>query len=122
MHVSILFLNYILVSQVWNILSRYTGQFSFGHSVFLCIGSYTSTILFINYNITPWVGMIIGTLVAILVGLFIGFLSFRYRLRGAYFTLGTLAFAEIMRIVVQNTKFFNKSQGFLIPLDRKSVV
>lgn len=117
MHVSILILYYTLVSQAWNILSGYTGQFSFGHAVFLGIGAYTSTILFINYNITPWVGMIIGTLVAILVGLFIGFLSFRYRLRGAYFTLGTLAFAEIMRIVVQNTKFFNKSQGFLIPLD-----
>src|SRR5690625_6119746 len=67
MHVSILILYYTLVSQAWNILSGYTGQFSFGHAVFLGIGAYTSSILFINYNITPSSCMIIVMLLAILV-------------------------------------------------------
>ena len=117
MHLSIMVLYFALASQAWNILSGYSGQFSFGHAAFFGIGAYISTILLINYNITPWVGMIVGALVAMIVGLIIGFLSFRYKLRGAYFSLGTLAFAEILRIIVQNTEYFNKSQGFLIPLD-----
>ncbi|MGO4887596.1 branched-chain amino acid ABC transporter permease [Anaerobacillus sp. MEB173] len=117
LHIGILILYYALVSQAWNLLSGYSGQFSFGHAAFFGTGAYVSTILLTNYAISPWIGMLIGAGIAAVIGLFIGFLSFRYKLRGAYFALGTLAFAEILRIIVQNSSYFNKTLGMLIPLD-----
>ncbi|AOV07420.1 branched-chain amino acid ABC transporter permease [Sporosarcina ureilytica] len=117
MHISILILYYSLVSQAWNILSGYSGQFSFGHAVFFGTGAYTSSILLTKYAMTPWIGMLIGAAFAVIIGLVIGFLSFRYKLRGAYFALGTLAFAEMLRIIVQNLEFFNKTLGILITIN-----
>ncbi|MFT9846202.1 branched-chain amino acid ABC transporter permease [Aneurinibacillus sp. REN35] len=117
LHVLILILFFAFLSQAWNIMSGYSGQFSFGHAAFFGTGAYMSTMLFVKYQVTPWVGLFIGAAVAMLIGLFIGFLSFRYKLKGAYFALATLAFAEILRIVVQNTELLNKTMGFLIPLN-----
>lgn len=122
MHISILILYYALVSQAWNILSGYSGQFSFGHAAFFGTGAYTSSILLTKYSVTPWLGMLIGAAIAALIGLFIGFLSFRYKLRGAYFALGTLAFAEILRIIVQNSAYFNKTLGILITIDQNPLM
>lgn len=116
LHIGILILYYGLVSQAWNILSGYAGQFSFGHAMFFGTGAYASSVLMLKYNLSPWIGMFVGAIVAILIGLFIGFLSFRYKLRGAYFSLGTLAFAEILRILVQNLDYFNKTLGILLPI------
>ncbi|WP_017754694.1 branched-chain amino acid ABC transporter permease [Calidifontibacillus oryziterrae] len=117
MHIGILILYTALISQAWNILSGFSGQFSFGHAAFFGTGAYVSSILLTKFGITPWLGMFVGAIVAALIGLFIGFLSFRYKLRGVFFALGTLAFAEILRIIVQNFAFFNKTLGILIPLN-----
>ena len=81
-----------LLGQSWNIMSGYAGQFSFGHAAFFGIGAYTSSILYIDYGISPWIGMIAGMFFAALTGIVIGFLSFRYKLRGDFFALVTLAF------------------------------
>lgn len=104
-----------LLGQSWNIMSGYAGQFSFGHAVFFGIGAYTSTILYTTFGVTPWVGMIAGAAMAAAVGSVIGFLSFRYKLRDDYFALATLAFAEIFRILVNNTKSLGGATGILIP-------
>lgn len=61
--------------------------------------------------------MFIGGLIAAAIAFFIGFLTFRYKLKGAYFALATLAFAEILRVIVKNTEFFRKTMGIMIPLD-----
>jgi branched-chain amino acid transport system permease protein len=98
-------------------MSGYTGQFSFGHAAFFGTGAYASSVLLTKYGISPWLGMLAGAAAALLIGLFIGFLSFRFRLKGAYFALATLAFAEILRQIIQNSAFFNKTMGILIPLD-----
>lgn len=115
MHIAILILYYALVSQAWNILSGYSGQFSFGHAAFFGTGAYTSSILFTKLGVSPWIGLFAGALIAALIGLFIGYLSFRFKLRGVFFSLGTLAFAEILRIIIQNFDIFNKTLGVLIP-------
>ena len=104
-----------LLGQSWNIMSGYAGQFSFGHAVFFGIGAYTSTILYTAFGVTPWIGMIAGAGVAAAVGAVIGFLSFRYKLRDDYFALATLAFAEIFRILVNNTSKLGGATGILIP-------
>ena len=104
-----------LLGQSWNIMSGYAGQFSFGHAVFFGIGAYSSTALYTMFGLTPWIGMIVGAMLAALVGAGIGFLSFRYKLRGDYFALATLAFAEMFRILVNNTKGLGGAGGILIP-------
>ena len=90
--ISILFFGYL--GACWNILGGYGGQFSFGHAAFFGLGAYTSTLLFLHWGVSPWIGMLAGGLLAAGFGLFAGYLSFRYGLRGPYFSLVTLAFAE----------------------------
>jgi branched-chain amino acid transport system permease protein len=111
--ISILFFAY--VGLAWNILGGYAGQFSFGHAAFFGIGAYTSTLLFLRAGVSPWLGMLVGGLLAAGFGLFEGYLSFRYGLRGPYFSLVTLAFAEMLRVVAVNLKAVGASIGLVIP-------
>ena len=111
--ISILFFGYLGAS--WNILGGYGGQFSFGHAAFFGIGAYTSTLLFLQLGVTPWLGMVAGGALAASFGLFAGYLSFRYGLRGPYFSLVTLAFAEMLRVVAVNWKAMGSSLGLVVP-------
>jgi branched-chain amino acid transport system permease protein len=113
---AILTLFWAYLGQCWNIMSGYAGQFSFGHAAYFGLGAYTSTWLLVNYGLNPWIGMIVGGVVAMLGGLFIGFLCFRQGLRGVYFALATLAFAEILRLSATNAEFVRKSMGIQVPL------
>jgi branched-chain amino acid transport system permease protein len=110
----ILFYGYLGTS--WNILGGYAGQFSFGHAAFFGVGAYASTLAFVNWNITPWIGMVLGGLLGMLLGLLIGSLCFHYGLRGPYFALATLAFAELLRLISLNLDLTGKAMGILIPL------
>jgi branched-chain amino acid transport system permease protein len=116
--ITILFWAYLGIA--WNILGGYAGQFSFGHAAFFGIGAYASTLLLLKVGLTPWVGMVLGGGLAALFGLFEGYLSFRYGLRGPYFSLVTLAFAEMLRVVAVNTKAVGSSIGLVVPTTRSS--
>ncbi|MBI3969229.1 MAG: branched-chain amino acid ABC transporter permease [Chloroflexi bacterium] len=120
-HIAIQILLFAFLGQSWNILGGYAGQFSFGHAAFFGIGAYASTSLYLNYGLSPWVGMVVGAAVAALVGLGIGFLSFRYGLHGPYFALATLAFAEILRLLALNWSFVGAQMGMLIPIKGSSL-
>ena len=111
--ISILFFAYLGLA--WNLLGGYAGQFSFGHAAFFGIGAYTSTLLLLRFGLSPWLGMLVGGLFATCFGLFEGYLSFRYGLRGPYFSLVTLAFAEMLRVVTVNLKVVGSSLGLVIP-------
>ena len=111
--ISILFFGYL--GACWNILGGYGGQFSFGHAAFFGLGAYTSTLLFLHWGVSPWIGMLAGGLLAAGFGLFAGYLSFRYGLRGPYFSLVTLAFAEMLRGVAVNWKAVGSSLGLVVP-------
>ena len=115
-HILIQIMLFAYLSSCWNILGGFTGQLSFGHAIFLAAGAFTSTLLLLNANVSPWLGMIAGGLVAVMLGLFIGFLSFRYAIKGPYFVLVTLAFAEIARILVLNTPALGGALGMYIPI------
>ena len=115
-HVLIMILFYGFLGTSWNILGGYAGQFSFGHAAFFGIGAYASTLAFVNWNLTPWIGMVLGGLLGMLLGLVIGFLCFHYGLRGPYFALATLAFAELLRLISLNLDLTEKAVGILIPL------
>jgi branched-chain amino acid transport system permease protein len=111
--ISVMLFGYL--GAAWNILGGYAGQFSFGHAAYFGIGAYTSTLLFLRLGLSPWLGMLVGGALAAAFGLAAGYLSFRYGLRGPYFALVTLAFAEMLRVVAVNTKAVGSSLGLVIP-------
>jgi branched-chain amino acid transport system permease protein len=100
LHLSMMVLLYALLGMSWNLLGGYTGQVSFGHAAFFGTGAYTSTILLLRFGISPWLGMFAGAVLAMLLSVPLGWLTFR--LRGPYFALSTLAFGEIVRVIVYN--------------------
>lgn len=95
LNIFILILLYATIATAWNILGGYGGQLSLGHTIFFGIGAYTSTLLYLNAGTSPWIGMFIAAVLSILVGIFIGWPTFR--LKGTYFSLATIAFAEVIR-------------------------
>ncbi|MEE9417867.1 MAG: branched-chain amino acid ABC transporter permease [Desulfatiglandaceae bacterium] len=100
----------------WNILGGYAGQFSFGHAAFFGIGAFTSTLLQIHAGVNPWIGIFLAGVAGLLLGLFIGSLSFRYGLRGPYFALAMLALAEMLRLLAVQWMSVRYPLGIVIPL------
>ena len=106
-----------LVGQGWNVLGGYGGQYSFGHAAFFGTGAYVTAILQVRYGVNAWVGFAVGIAAGALVGAVIGALSFRSGLRGSYFALVTLAFAEVLRIIASVAPITGAGVGTLIKLD-----
>lgn len=114
--VAVRILIFALMAIGWNVMSGFGGMFSFGHAAFFGLGAYTSAYLLVEHGVSPWIGMLAGMAVAAAVAVVIGYFSFRYKLKGAYFALATFAFAEMLRLVVTTTDFTNKAVGFTVPL------
>jgi branched-chain amino acid transport system permease protein len=112
--VFILIFFYAYLGQSWNILTGYTGVISLGHSLYVGIGAYTTIYLTMAFNLSPWAGMWVGGLCAGLVGLVVGFFGFRFGLKGVYFVLLTISFAEIGRLIFLHLKIFGSFQGLFI--------
>ena len=106
-----------LVGQGWNVLGGYGGQYSFGHAAFFGTGAYVTAILQVRYGVNAWLGFVIGIVAGAAVGVFIGALSFRSGLKGSYFALVTLAFAEVLRIIASVAPITGAGVGTLIKLD-----
>ncbi|MCB8819399.1 branched-chain amino acid ABC transporter permease [Microvirga rosea] len=106
-----------LAAQGWNILGGFGGQFSFGHAAFFGTGAYAAALLQARLGINPWTAFAIGSAAGGAVGWVIGYLSFRSGLRGSYFALVTLAFAEVLRILANAATFTGGAAGVLIKLD-----
>lgn len=115
-HTMIMIFLFAIMGQGWNVLSGYAGQFSFGHSLFFGMGAYTSSLLYIKGGLTPWLGLPVAMALSALVGVFVGFLSFRYELKGPFFALIMLAFAEIFHIIAMGWEWVGGARGILIPL------
>ncbi len=86
----------------WNIYSGYCGRLSIGHAAFMGIGAYTSTILYANYGLSPWLGMLAGGAIAAVAALIIG--GTTLRLKGTFFVLSTIAFAEVLKTIAVTAK------------------
>ncbi len=111
-----------LLGQSWNILAGYGGQFSFGHALFFGVGAYTAAVLQVQFGINPWVTLLAGGLAASAVAIAVGYLSFRYGLRGSYFALVTLAFAEVFRILTNSLWWTGAGEGIMIALDQRPIM
>jgi branched-chain amino acid transport system permease protein len=105
---------YAFLGQAWNIVGGYAGQLSAGHAAFVGVGAYAAAMLSLHAGLTPWIGMWIGGALSACLGAVIGYLGFRFGLRGFYFVLLTVAFAEICRIVALNTDAIGGALGLYI--------
>ncbi|HMB32487.1 MAG TPA: branched-chain amino acid ABC transporter permease [Methylomirabilota bacterium] len=105
---------YAYLGQAWNIVGGYAGQLSAGHAAFVGIGGYASALLSMRLGLSPWIGMWIGGVLAAALGAVIGYLGFRFGLRGFYFVLLTVAFAEICRVIALNVDAVGGALGLYI--------
>jgi branched-chain amino acid transport system permease protein len=83
----------------WNLVGGYAGQLSLGHAAYFGVGAY-GLALFSKIGINPWISVILGVVLSVISAALIGAVSFR--LRGPYFALCTIAFAEVLRLVAKN--------------------
>jgi branched-chain amino acid transport system permease protein len=102
------------IGVAWNLMGGYAKQLSLGHAAYFGLGAYTSTILQIDFGISPWIGMVAGGVVAMLASLPIGALCFR--LRGPYFTIATIATAQVLMLIFLKFRDFAwGAEGTTIP-------
>lgn len=118
LHVFILMFFFAFMSQSWNIIGGFAGQLSIGHAAFFGIGAYTSTICYIHLGLSPWLGMFVAAGFTAMIGAGLGLISFHYGLRGPFFTLVTVAFAEITRLILLHWNFVGAANGILLPYSR----
>lgn len=109
-----------LAAMGWNLLGGFGGQTSFGHAAFFGTGAYASAILQMRWGVNAWLAVGGGVLAGAIVAAIIGYLAFRARLRGSYFALVTLAFAEVLRIVANAAGFTGGAAGLLLHLDARA--
>lgn len=100
LHILIMLYLYAYMTTTWNLVGGFAGVLPLGHSVFVGIGAYTSTVLWLQWGISPWIGMLVGGCLAGFVGYLIG--KPTLKMRGAYFALATMAFVEGVRVIVEN--------------------
>jgi branched-chain amino acid transport system permease protein len=113
-HVMILVYMFGVLGMGWNIMGGYAGMFSFGQAAFFGIGAYTSTFLLMNFGVNPWIGLVAGGITAALVAAAIGYPC--SNLRGHYFAIASIAFAEIVRVVFNNWKLVGAAEGLSLPM------
>ncbi|MGE5252831.1 MAG: branched-chain amino acid ABC transporter permease [Planctomycetaceae bacterium] len=106
LHTMIISLFYVMMAASWNLLAGYTGQVSFAHAAFSAVGAYVSGMLAVFLGLSPWLGMMVGTMIAALMGFGLGFLCIR--MGGIYLSLTTLGFSEILRIIITNEETWTR--------------
>jgi branched-chain amino acid transport system permease protein len=105
---------FAFIGAAWNLMGGYAKQLSLGHAAYFGLGAYTSTILQIDFGISPWIGMVAGGVVAMLASLPIGALCFR--LRGPYFAISTIATAQVLMLLFLKFRDFAwGAEGTTIP-------
>lgn len=115
-HTLILVCVYATLAQAWNILGGFGGQISLGNAIFFGIGAYTSSLLLVRAQLSPWLGALAGMGLAMLLALLIGYPVFR--LGGHYLAIATIALAEIALVIAQNLEFVGGAAGISLPIVR----
>jgi branched-chain amino acid transport system permease protein len=108
-----LVLLYAIGASAWNIVGGYAGQVSIGHAVFFGCGAYGALASYQHLGLPPIAGLPIGVAVSIVIASVIGVPTLR--LSGHYFSMATIAVAELVRLVVANTEWLGGAQGLSGP-------
>ncbi len=117
-HTMIMILLYATMGIGWNIIGGYTGQVSFGNAAFFGVGAYATAVLLTNYGLSPWVGMVVGCVLSVLVAIVVGYPCFR--LQGHYFAIATIAVGEIALVIFTNWQFVGGAVGIYLPIREES--
>jgi len=113
-HVMIMVFMFGMMGVAWNIIGGFAGMFSFGQVAFFGIGAYTSSYLLTSYHVSPWIGLFVGGVLAALAAAAIGIPC--SNLRGHYFAIASIAFAEFVRIHFNNWKLIGAAEGLTLPM------
>lgn len=100
LHILVIAGIYIILSLSLNLIVGYTGLPALGHIAFSCVGAYVSSLLALNFGISPWIGLIAGAMLGALLGIVIGYPSIR--LKGDYLALATFGFGVIVYSIAKN--------------------
>jgi len=99
-HILIISGIYIILTLSLNLIVGYTGLAALGHIAFACVGAYTSSLLALNFGISPWIGLISGAILASILGAVVAYPSLR--LRGDYLALATFGLGVIVYSIAKN--------------------
>ena len=111
---------YATLGLAWNMIGGYAGQISLGHVIFFGTGAYTSTLLLMKLGVSPWVGMLAGGVVSVVISFIIGYPCFK--LAGHYFAIATIAIAEIAQVWMLNWDWAGAAVGLTLPILPESFI
>jgi len=100
LHILVMTGIYMILALSLNLVVGYTGLAALGHAAFSCVGAYASSLLALNYGLSPWIGLLVGACVAAILGVFIGAPSLR--LKGDYLAIATFGLGVIVYSVAKN--------------------
>lgn len=100
-------------ASAWNLVGGYAGQISVGHGMFFGAGAYAPLLLYQHWGLPPVAGVPIGIVLSLALAGLIGQPAFR--LRGHYFSMSTIAIAELIRIWVGTWDFAGAAMGLQGP-------
>lgn len=103
---------YLSLSQMWNLLAGYVGLVSFGQQLFIGVGGYTLVVFAEKIGMTPWLSIPIAGIIGGIIAYAVGFISLR--LKNNYFTVGTIAIAEIFRLSVGSSEYLGYAGGVFL--------
>jgi len=108
-----LVLLYAISASAWNLVGGYAGQVSVGHGVFFGCGAYAALASYQHLGLPPIFGLPIGVAVSVLIAAVVGVPTLR--LSGHYFSMATIAVAELARLVIANSEWLGGAQGLSGP-------
>ena len=112
-------LQFVILATAWNILGGYAGYVNFGSAAFFAIGAY-ATVAGFKLQLPQGVNILLGTFIAGLVGLGMGYLTLR--LKGVFFSIATLALSVVLLTIVINTPFLGGARGVYVIVPRESPI
>lgn len=113
-HTLVLVMLWAGLAMSWNLVGGMVGQVSLGHSAFFGIGAYVSTICYIYFKVSPWLGMVLGGIISVLFAILISYWTLR--LKGIFFSMVTIAFAEtVLRVILLVCEKAGVPYGINIP-------
>lgn len=117
-NIGILALTYAIAASGWNLLGGYAGQVSFGHALYFGAGAYT-TAMAVRVGWSPWLAIAVSLPLAAALALVTGYPVFR--LRNHYYSIATIAVAEICLILVTNVPWLGRANGMELPITDQSL-
>jgi branched-chain amino acid transport system permease protein len=115
--VTVMMLVWCYLCTAWNLIGGYVGQISFGHGAFFGVGAYCTAYLATTYGVSPWLGMIVGMALSVVLALVAGYIPFRKGLSHLVFALLTLALAYALFYAVSGVRALGGTNGLFMPLD-----